>query len=107
MGLKKKEQHKNMSEKAIFVRVKRPMQTVFLQTDAAETVSTAKNKLAAMCEFPAEKIRLAFNGSLLDEEKTMADYKIENDNILYQIQATDEGEWETIEEIEESVRAKN
>ena len=70
----------------MYVRVKRPKQTVFLSTEPSETIGVAKNKLAAMCEFPADSIRLGFNGSILMDDKTIGEYKIENSNVLYQIQ---------------------
>eukprot|EP00339_Tiarina_fusa_P003719 CAMPEP_0117042916 /NCGR_PEP_ID=MMETSP0472-20121206/29859_1 /TAXON_ID=693140 ORGANISM="Tiarina fusus, Strain LIS" /NCGR_SAMPLE_ID=MMETSP0472 /ASSEMBLY_ACC=CAM_ASM_000603 /LENGTH=99 /DNA_ID=CAMNT_0004754289 /DNA_START=1 /DNA_END=300 /DNA_ORIENTATION=- len=92
------------SDKTIFLRVKRPNQTVFLSTEPTETIAAAKNRLAAMCEFPAASIKLGFNGEILKDDNTMAYYKISNDNELYQTQIQD-GEWESLSDIQQKVEA--
>lgn len=66
--------------------MKRPGQTVFLSTEPTETIAAAKNRLAAMCEFPAASIRLGFGGEILKDDNTIQYYKISNDNELYQMQ---------------------
>lgn len=76
------------SEKSIYLRVKRPQQTVFLTTEPTETVAVAKNRLAVMCEYPAANIRLGYGDEILKDDNTIAFYKIDNGAEVFQMQLT-------------------
>jgi hypothetical protein len=71
--------------KSMYVRVKRPKQTIFLNVEPSDSIATVKGKVSQLSSVPASNIRLVFNGIYLDDEKTIGDNKIENDNILFQI----------------------
>merc|ERR1712137_150721 len=86
MGISRQFTHTMQSDKSIYLRVKRPGQTVFLTTEPSETIAVAKNRLATMCEFPAENIRLGYNGTVLNDEETIGGYNIKNETEVYQLQ---------------------
>ena len=70
----------------MYVRVKRPKQTIFLYVEPSDSIATVKAKVSQLSNAQNENLRLAFSGQYLEEEKTISDSKIENDNILYQVQ---------------------
>ncbi len=79
----------------MYIRCKRTNQTVFLYVDPTDSISAVKKKLSAIINTPAENILLLASDStskpLEDENKTVAENKIENDSILYWIQKKDGG----------------
>ena len=70
-------------QKSVYVRVKRKNQTVFLYTDNNEKVSDLISKLAEINEKEAGELRLLKEETVLDNDKTVGDSKIENDNVLF------------------------
>jgi hypothetical protein len=67
----------------MYIRVKRQKQTIFLYTEPQEQIIKVKSKISKLNNVPIEKIRLIFNDIPLEDEKTIQDYKIENDKIVY------------------------
>lgn len=67
---------------SIYIRVKRANQTVFLYAEPSDSVGDVKNKLFHINKVPVENLRLIFNNSPLEDNKTLGDYKIENDAIV-------------------------
>jgi hypothetical protein len=67
---------------SIYIRVKRANQTVFLYAEPSDSVGEVKNKLAHINKVPVDNLRLIFNNSPLEDNKTLGDYKIENDAIV-------------------------
>jgi hypothetical protein len=67
----------------MYIRVKRKNQTIFLYTDQTEKIADVKGKIAKINEHPADQLALIFNDHRLEDDKTVADAKIENDNIVF------------------------
>lgn len=69
--------------------MKRKNQTIFLYADASEKVADLKGKLAKINEKSADELALIFNDAKLDNDKTVGDYKIENDQVVYLVYKKD------------------
>jgi len=86
---------------SIYIRVKRKNQTIFLYTDASEKVADVKAKIAkinAEDKKNTEHIGLIYNDNHLDNDKTVAESKVENDNIVYLVYKKDgSNDWETVD----------
>jgi hypothetical protein len=67
----------------MYIRVKRQKQTIFLYTEPQESIQRVKSKISRLNNIPIEKIRLIYNEIPLEDDKTIQDYKIENDKIVY------------------------
>jgi len=68
-----------------YVRVKRKNQTVFLYADPGEKIIDVKRKLAKINEKSLEDLGLLFNDTKLENDMTVGDYKIENDNVIFMV----------------------
>ncbi|EFJ10165.1 hypothetical protein SELMODRAFT_128652 [Selaginella moellendorffii] len=68
----------------MFIRVKRKKTTYFLHCDPSETVLEIKQKLQALSENHVDDQRLILiaNKLVLEDHKTLADQKVENDAIV-------------------------
>jgi len=76
----------------MYIRVKRKNQTIFLYSDASEKVADVKAKVAKINSEDkkgVDQIGLIFNDNLLDNDKTVGDTKVENDNIVYLVYKKD------------------
>eukprot|EP00011_Vannellida_sp_DIVA3-517-6-12_P002489 CAMPEP_0114613678 /NCGR_PEP_ID=MMETSP0168-20121206/5257_1 /TAXON_ID=95228 ORGANISM="Vannella sp., Strain DIVA3 517/6/12" /NCGR_SAMPLE_ID=MMETSP0168 /ASSEMBLY_ACC=CAM_ASM_000044 /LENGTH=97 /DNA_ID=CAMNT_0001824693 /DNA_START=44 /DNA_END=337 /DNA_ORIENTATION=- len=83
---------------SMYVRVKRPEQTVFIYADHTEAVQELKAKLSSISSVAAENIRLvSADGASLDDDKTLADCKVDNDQVLFQVHRSQDGSWEDVE----------
>jgi len=84
-----------------YVRVKRKKTTIFLYVDQTDTAHDLRAKVNLITKVPTTDIKfyLDRNGELLiDEHKSLADLKVENDQELYMVykkEGTDE--WEEID----------
>ncbi|BBN05638.1 elongin-B [Marchantia polymorpha subsp. ruderalis] len=69
---------------AMFIRVKRKKTTYFLHCDPSETVLEIKQKLQALSDNPVDCQRLILLSSqlVLEDSRTLADQKVENDAIV-------------------------
>ncbi|GAB4828688.1 hypothetical protein Ancab_018353 [Ancistrocladus abbreviatus] len=69
---------------AMYIRVKRSKTTYFLQCDPTETILDIKQKLQALIEVPIndQQLILVDTGDVLDDSKTLADQKVENDAVV-------------------------
>lgn len=83
----------------MYVRVKRQKQIFFLHVEPSETVLEIKQKVQALTEKPADDQRLFLDGLNLDDAKTLAEVKVENDAVLALAYKIDEeaGTWEEID----------
>jgi len=70
---------------SMYIRCKRTNQTVFLYVEPTETIQSVKKKISAIIKSPTDSFRLVNHPDhrVLEDEKTVADLKIENDNIVY------------------------
>ena len=80
----------------MYVRVKRRRQTIFLSVEPSETVLECKEKIQSLLDTPADMQRLYADGILLEDMRTLAELKIENDSVLALTYRTPDGGWEDI-----------
>jgi len=86
-----------MSTSQQYIRAKRTNQTIFLWVEANDTIELVRKKISAIIKTPADKIRvLSTESKPLEDNKTLQELKIENDNVVYWIQKKDDGSWEDV-----------
>ncbi|KAA3468374.1 Ubiquitin [Gossypium australe] len=68
----------------MYIRVKRSKTTYFIQCDPTETTLDIKQKLHTLIDQPANDQRLILmnTGDILEDSKTLADQKVENDAVV-------------------------
>eukprot|EP00246_Nothoceros_aenigmaticus_P004513 TRINITY_DN16070_c0_g1_i1.p1 TRINITY_DN16070_c0_g1~~TRINITY_DN16070_c0_g1_i1.p1 ORF type:complete len:104 (-),score=20.42 TRINITY_DN16070_c0_g1_i1:259-570(-) len=86
---------------AMYIRVKRTKTTYFLHCDPSETVNDIKQKLQVLTDNKVESQRLvlvsAHQHHVLDDSKTLADQKVENDAVVaLTLKLPDSNEWEEV-----------
>jgi len=89
-----------MSLSYTYIRCKRKNQTIFLYVEPqSDTVKEIKKKIVAILkEGSADNIRLIYGESILDDSRTFADYKIDNDHVVYWVSKKDGVEdWEPVD----------
>lgn len=60
---------------------------MFLWVEQNDTIELVRKKLSAVVKTPADNIRiLSADQKSLEDNKTIQDFKIENDNIVYWVQ---------------------
>ncbi|KAK6942321.1 Ubiquitin-like domain [Dillenia turbinata] len=69
---------------AMYIRVKRSKTTYFLQCDPTETILDIKQKLHALIDQPVtdQRLILVGSGEILEDSKTLAEQKVENDAVV-------------------------
>lgn len=82
----------------MYIRVKRSKTTYFLQCDPTETILEIKQKLLALIDQPVSDQRLILvgTGEVLDDSKTLADQKVENDAVVALTLRKDDNEFEDV-----------
>ncbi len=73
--------------------VKSPILTFELNVESNDTILNIKSKIQEEKKYPASQIILIFGGKRLDDEKTLADYNINNEctiNMVRQIKCCEE-----------------
>lgn len=93
---------------SMYVRVKREKMTVFLHCDGTDTVAQIKGKLQELMQKPAEEQRLFRGGVALEEEKTLAELGVANDDelgVAFKLEGSDEFEPVNIERFDGSSAA--
>eukprot|EP01112_Ceratiomyxa_fruticulosa_P007284 TRINITY_DN1886_c0_g1_i3.p1 TRINITY_DN1886_c0_g1~~TRINITY_DN1886_c0_g1_i3.p1 ORF type:complete len:101 (-),score=19.64 TRINITY_DN1886_c0_g1_i3:172-474(-) len=69
---------------SMYVRVKRAKQTIFLYVEPTDLVQEVKHKIASINKIPnIEDIRLIFQGANLEDARTLAELKVENDSVIF------------------------
>ncbi|KAM7508359.1 hypothetical protein LguiA_018812 [Lonicera macranthoides] len=83
---------------AMYIRVKRSKTTYFLQCDATEKILDIKQKLHVLIDQPVDDQRLILmaTGEVLDDSKTLADQKVENDAVVALTLRKDDNEFEEV-----------
>ncbi|OVA16564.1 Ubiquitin domain [Macleaya cordata] len=69
---------------AMHIRVKRNKTTYFVQCDPTHTILDIKQKLHTLIDQPVndQRLILSATGEVLDDSKTLADQKVENDAVV-------------------------
>ncbi|XP_038889493.1 uncharacterized protein LOC120079401 isoform X1 [Benincasa hispida] len=69
---------------AMYIRIKRHKTTYFIQCDPIETTLNIKQKLESLIDQPVvdQRLILVGSGEVLEDSKTLADQKVENDAVV-------------------------
>ncbi|CAA7408109.1 unnamed protein product [Spirodela intermedia] len=84
---------------AMYIRVKRHKTTYFVTCDPTDTVLRIKQKLQSLIDEPANRQRLTLvsTDQILENSKTLAEQKVENDAIVaLTLKTDDNGEFEDV-----------
>ncbi|XP_072975977.1 uncharacterized protein [Typha angustifolia] len=82
----------------MYIRVKRNKTTYFVQCDPSETTLNIKQKLHSLIDQSPnnQRLTLVATNDILDDSKTLADLKVENDAIVALTLRKDENEFEEV-----------
>ncbi|XP_043706954.1 uncharacterized protein LOC122656481 isoform X2 [Telopea speciosissima] len=83
---------------AMYIRIKREKTTYFLQCDPTETILDIKQKLQTLIDQPVndQRLILVTTNEVLDDSKTLADQKVENDAVVALTLKKDDDEFEDV-----------
>ncbi|XP_020675581.1 uncharacterized protein LOC110094653 [Dendrobium catenatum] len=83
---------------AIYIRVKRHKTTYFIQCDPTESTLDIKQKLQELVDQPTnnQRLTLVSTNEILDDSKTLAEQKVENDAIVALTLKKDDNEFEEV-----------
>lgn len=83
---------------AMYIRVKRNKTTYFVQCDPTETILDIKQKLHGLLDQPVadQRLILVASGVVLDDSKTLADQKVENDAVVALTFRKDDNQFEDV-----------
>ncbi|MCO5553606.1 hypothetical protein L7F22_007131 [Adiantum nelumboides] len=83
----------------MFIRVKRKKTTFFLHCEPSETTLEIKSKLQVLTDHDVDiqRLILVSNQQVLEDAKTLADQKVENDAVVALTLKKETGEWEDID----------
>ncbi|XP_020570888.1 uncharacterized protein LOC110018018 isoform X2 [Phalaenopsis equestris] len=82
----------------MYIRVKRHKTTYFIQCDPTELTLDIKQKLQGLIDRPSSNQRLTLlsTNEILDDSKTLAEQKVENDAIVALTLKKDDNEFEEV-----------
>ncbi|XP_013713805.1 uncharacterized protein LOC106417560 isoform X2 [Brassica napus] len=83
----------------MYIRVKRMKATYFIQCDPTETVLDVKEKLFTLIEQPVSNQRLVLLSTekVLEDSKSLAEQKVENDAVVALTLRKDDNEFEDVD----------
>lgn len=83
---------------AMYIRVKRNKTTYFVQCDPTETTLTIKQKLHALIDLAVndQRLILVATNEVLEDSKTLAELKVENDAVVALTLRKDDNEFEDV-----------
>ncbi|XP_010904629.1 uncharacterized protein [Elaeis guineensis] len=83
---------------AMYIRVKRNKTTYFVQCDPTETALDIKQKLQTLIDEPSTNqcLTLVATNDVLDDSKTLAEQKVENDAVVALTLRKDGNEFEEV-----------
>ncbi|CAK9315094.1 unnamed protein product [Citrullus colocynthis] len=84
---------------AMYIRIKRHKTTYFIQCDPIETTLNIKQKLESLIDQPVvdQRLILVGSGEVLEDSKTLADQKVENDAVVALTFRKDDNDFEEID----------
>ncbi|XP_056166937.1 uncharacterized protein LOC115679529 isoform X2 [Syzygium oleosum] len=83
---------------SMYIRVKRSKTTYFIQCEPTETILNIKEKLQNLIDQPANDqcLILVGTGEVLEDSKSLADQKVENDAVVALTLRKDDNEFEEV-----------
>ncbi|XP_008243026.1 PREDICTED: uncharacterized protein LOC103341298 [Prunus mume] len=83
---------------AMYIRVKRSKTTYFIQCEPTETSLDIKQKLHDLIDQPVsdQRLILVSTGEVLEDSKSLADLKVENDAVVALTLRKDDNEFEEV-----------
>ncbi|KAK3437860.1 polyubiquitin [Eucalyptus grandis] len=83
---------------SMYIRVKRSKTTYFIQCEPTETILNVKEKLQNLTDQPAtdQRLILVGTGEVLEDSKSLADQKVENDAVVALTLRKDDNEFEEV-----------
>lgn len=85
-----------MTISSMYVRVKREKTTYFIQAESSDTILELKEKLQELIDQMPEEQRLLKDDTPLEDAKSLAEYRIENDDVLALTYKLPDGTFEAI-----------
>lgn len=82
---------------SMYVRVKRQKSTIFLQVEPTDTILHLKTKLQDILQATPEHQQLYKEDTHLEDDKNLAELKIESDGVLIVALLRPDGTWEPAE----------
>ncbi|KAH7404277.1 hypothetical protein KP509_15G019100 [Ceratopteris richardii] len=84
---------------AMFIRVKRKKTTYFLHCEPSDTTLEIKSKLQVLTDqdVDAQRLILVSNQLVLEDARTLAEQRVDNDAVVALTFKKDSGEWEDID----------
>ncbi|XP_057433764.1 uncharacterized protein LOC130726503 isoform X1 [Lotus japonicus] len=82
----------------MYIRVKRKMTTYFIRCKPSDKILDVKQKLEELVDQPANNQQLILHGTgeVLEDAKTLADQKVENDAVVALALRKDDNEFEEV-----------
>lgn len=80
----------------MYVRVKRHKTTIFLSVEPTETILECKEKIQSLLDISADTMRLYMDNNVLDDMRTLAELKVENDCVIGLSVKSPDGSWEEV-----------
>ncbi|KAK7355291.1 hypothetical protein VNO80_14544 [Phaseolus coccineus] len=94
-----REKHPESNTMDMYIRVKRSKTTYFIQCKASDKIIDIKQKLQELVDQPTNNQRLILpgTGEVLEDSKTLADQKVENDAVVALTLRKDDNEFEEVD----------
>eukprot|EP00163_Fabomonas_tropica_P032663 TRINITY_DN8307_c0_g1_i2.p2 TRINITY_DN8307_c0_g1~~TRINITY_DN8307_c0_g1_i2.p2 ORF type:complete len:125 (-),score=23.47 TRINITY_DN8307_c0_g1_i2:27-401(-) len=83
-----------MADQSIYIRVKNAKRTIFLRCQGSDNLATVRGQISKIISHPPEHMRLFLGDHLLEDNKSIAEQRVENDTVVaLSTRENEEGEW--------------
>lgn len=84
----------------MYIRIRRLKTSVFLHVEPTDKVTSVKDKIEELLQYPRADQQIYKDGTRLDDSKTLSELKIESDDALTLALKKDDGTWESPQVVE-------